>query len=177
MSRVFLSLGSNIDRVQNIISALEQLKNRFGELELSSVYESEAVGFSGDCFLNMVVGIRCDITLRVLSRFLKKLEDQHGRERTGPRFASRTLDIDIVIFDDLLGVHEGIELPRPELYYNAFVLWPLAELSPKGTDPKSGECFGELWHQLNKDQKLWKVDFYWAGTQISSATNPESRSL
>jgi 2-amino-4-hydroxy-6-hydroxymethyldihydropteridine diphosphokinase len=171
MAQIFLSIGSNIEREQNIISALDKLKHRFGKLELSSIYESEAVGFSGDYFLNLVVGIDAGISLDALSRFTKALEDQHGRERTGPRFASRTLDIDIVTYNDLLGVYEGIELPRPELYYNAFVLLPLAELRPNLTDPKSGKCYSELWRQLSHNQKLWKVDFFWHDTQISHFEN------
>lgn len=167
MTPVFLSLGSNIDREKNIISALDQLNVQFGALALSSVFESEAVGFSGDYFLNLVVGIQCDISLSALSDFLKRLEDQHGRKRSGPRFASRTLDIDIVTYGELQGEIEGIELPRPELYYNAFVLWPLIEIYPQGIDPKSGKRYEELWRQLDKNQKLWKVDFNWSGKQIS----------
>ena len=168
MAVAFLSIGSNINRTQNISAALDQLQANFGPLKLSSVYESEAVGFAGDNFYNLVVGIGCELPLNALSDCLKQIEDQNGRDRSGARFASRTLDIDIITYDNLAGLHAGIELPRPELYYNAFVLWPLAELLPDGKDPKSGRSFAELWQALANNQKLWKVDFFWSGQQISA---------
>lgn len=163
MTTAYLSLGSNIDRRQHISSGIEHLKDTFGALEMSSVYESESVGFDGDRFYNMIVKIECDLTLVALSKCLKQIEDDNGRERVGPRFSSRTLDIDIVCFGDLTGIHNEIELPRPELYYNAFVLLPMAERAPDKVDPKSGSTFNQLWNQtkpsIELQQKIWKVEF------------------
>ena len=163
MGTVLLSLGSNIDRTKNITAALDRLHDLFGELMISSVYESEPVGFSGDCFYNLIVGIETDLSLPELTHIVKKIEDQNGRIRTGPRFSARTLDIDIVTYGSLVGLNCGIELPRPELYYNAFVLWPVAELLPSVVDGKSAKTYSELWLTLNKEsaQKLWSVDFIW----------------
>lgn len=170
MNSVLLSLGSNIDRTKNITAALDSLNDLFGALTISSVYESEPVGFTGDCFFNLIVEIKTALSLQSLTEEVKLIEDQNGRLRTGPRFSARTLDIDIVTYGALQGLNFGIELPRPELYYNAFVLWPVAELLPSVIDTQTGKSYQELWRAMaeTSKQKLWKVDFYWADKCISS---------
>lgn len=171
MNTVLLSLGSNIERTKNIKAALDSLHALFGELTISSVYESEPVGFTGDCFFNLIVAINTPLSLQSLTEKVKLIEDENGRLRTGPRFSARTLDIDIVTYGELTGLNFGIELPRPELYYNAFVLWPVAELFPDTIDVNSGRSYDQLWKTLSdqSQQKLWKVDFYWLGQCISKA--------
>ncbi len=167
LNQVYLSLGSNIDRERNIGSALDCLEHAFGEISVSRVYESEAVGFKGEAFFNLVVGIRCQLDLESLSKTLKRIEDQHGRDRSGAKFGSRTLDIDIVCFNRLVGFHQGIELPRPELYYNAFVLLPMADLIPAEIDPIYGEDYRTLAEKLETKQVLWPIDFLWKNRRIS----------
>lgn len=162
MSRAYLSIGSNLDREHNIRSCLDQLAKQFGELKVSPVYESEAVGFNGSHFLNLVVAIETSLSLSKLSQKLKSIEDEHGRDRSGPKFGARTLDIDIVCFDELVGEYDGITLPRPELYYNAFVMLPMAELIPETIDAKEGKPYSELWQEMDSDQKLWQVPFDWS---------------
>ena len=162
MAIAYLSLGSNIDREKNITSCLQQLSRTFQQLEISPVYESESVGFEGTHFYNLVVSIETHLELNELAACLKAMEDRHGRDRSGPKFGSRTLDIDIVSYDDLVGLCGGIELPRPELYYNAFVLLPMASLVPDHIDPKTQQSYQALWQSLDTDQKLWEVPFSWA---------------
>lgn len=157
--KVFLSLGSNMEREDNIRSALITLKNQFGLIDISPVYESEAVGFKGNSFLNLVVGLRTDLTLEALGKRLKQIEDSHGRDRNGPKFGPRTLDIDIVLYADLVGKHSGIELPRPELFYNAFVLFPMADLCPDTTDILTGKTYSSLARNFSGKQVLTKIDF------------------
>lgn len=157
MTAVCLSLGSNIEREKHIRAAVAALRCLLTDLELSSVYESEAVGFSGENFYNLVAKAEFSGDLATLIRQLKELEDSHGRDREGPHFSARTLDIDIVLFGDRVGLYDGIELPRAELYENAFVLKPLAELAPDDVDPKSSKTFVQLWRELNIQQKLWIV--------------------
>mgnify|MGYP000574219745 CR=1 FL=1 len=162
MTTVYLSLGSNINRQKNISSALKSLIEIFGSIESSPIYESESIGFDGDSFYNLVVRIKCNKSLSELSACLKKIEDDNGRLRSGPRFSSRTLDIDIVIFGNKTGVFGGVELPRPELYYNAFVLRPMADLAASEVDHKSGETYENLWlknkSELQSRQKLWQIE-------------------
>ena len=165
MTQVFLSLGSNISRTQNIRAGLNQLETCFGELRLSPVYESEPVGFEGDCFYNLVVEIDCSVSLSELTACLKKIEDDNGRQRGGPKFSARSLDIDILTFGDVVGTYQGIELPRAELYFNGFVLLPMAKLAPMSVDAKTGKSYQSLWgsyrEKIEKKQKLWRVDFVW----------------
>ena len=162
---MFLSLGSNINRKQSISCCLESLRENFGEVICSPVYESESVGFKGACFYNLVVKITTTLSLEALTIKLKMIEDQNGRVRGGEKFSSRTLDIDVLTYDDLCGVHHGIELPRPEIFYNAFVLLPMADLASQELEPKTKLTYAELWHAKSSDilqkQKLWQVDFNW----------------
>lgn len=169
MHRVYLSLGSNVERERYIRAALDALVQQFGLLQISSVYESEAVGFQGDNFYNLVVGLETDLDVAALSACLKGIEDDNGRERTGPRFSGRTLDIDILTYDDLAEAVSGVELPRDEILKNAFVLLPLAEIVPDGRHPVLQRTYADLWQAYDRAQKLWPIDFVWQGQQISSA--------
>lgn len=165
--QVYISIGSNIDRERYISAALDALQGEFGELSLSSVYESEAVGFDGEPFLNMVVGVRTGLGVAELSRLFKQLEDDNDRQRQQPRFSARTLDLDILTCGRLSGEYGGVKLPRDEILKNAFVLLPLAELAPEETHPENGQTYRSLWQAYQRSQKLWPVSFYWQGRQIS----------
>lgn len=162
MALVYLSLGSNIDREQHICSALDALSDNFGELEISTVFESIAVGFEGDSFYNLVVGIQADQSVGEITKILKHIEDCNGRDRSAPKFGPRSLDIDILTVDDLVGEIDGIRLPRNEVLKNAFVLQPLAELAPQMLHPETHQTMAEHWQAFDKQsQKLWPVDFNW----------------
>ncbi|WP_111640997.1 2-amino-4-hydroxy-6-hydroxymethyldihydropteridine diphosphokinase [Marinimicrobium alkaliphilum] len=170
MTGVYLSLGSNMAREQHILAALDALRAQFGELSISSVFESEAVGFDGSNFYNLVVGIDTALSIAELSDVLKTIEDDNGRCRKGPKFSSRTLDIDILTYGDFVGSEAGVDLPRDEITKNAFVLWPLAEIAPDTLHPVAGKAYRQLWLDYDKNrQRLWPVDFVWQGQVISSA--------
>jgi len=170
MALLTLSLGSNLEPALHIHKALDGLAEAFGELQLSSVFESKAVGFDGGNFLNMVVAVDTDLPLAHISQLIKELETRHGRVRDQARFSSRTLDIDILTLGDLCGEHEGIVLPRPEITVNAYVLWPLSQVCPDCIDPHSGQSYRALWAAYDRQrQSLWPVDFHWRGQQISRA--------
>lgn len=169
MALVYLSLGSNIDPHHYIVAGLDALSAQFGELAISPVYESVPVGFEGDNFLNLVVGIHTSLPVGALSDQLKKIEDDHGRVRTGPRYSGLTLDIDILTYDACSGVIDGVVLPRGEVLRNAFVLLPLSELAPAACHPQTGETFAELWRNYRSDQQLWRVDFSWRDQLVSRA--------
>ena len=160
MARIYISLGSNIDRERNTRTGIQALRERFGPLQLSSVYESDAVGFEGDAFYNMVIA--CDVSLDVqaTNRVLAEIEDAHGRDRGGPRFSSRTLDLDLLLYDDLVLDDNGLRLPREEILKNAFVLWPLAEIAPDRIHPLVQKSYAELWADFDKSkERLVPVEF------------------
>lgn len=162
MAEVFLSLGSNIDRERHIRAGLDALTEQFGELRVSRVFESEAVGFDSDDFYNLVVALYTDLPVGQLALRLREIEDANGRLRAGPKFSARTLDIDILLYDDLTGTIDGVKLPRGEIQKNAFVLQPLAELAPEHRHPLTGQTFAEMWAEYDKSkQKLWPVEFPW----------------
>ena len=168
MAQVFLSIGSNTNRYRHIAASLDALQQYFGELLISPIYESEAVGFEGDNFLNLVVGFDTAYSVGELQALLKQIEDDHGRLRGGPKFSSRTLDIDILTVGDLVGDVDGVLLPRPEILDNAFVLLPLFNIVPQHIHPMTGTCYETLWQEYPQEsQKLWPVDFQWQGEQIS----------
>ncbi|MCV6588587.1 MAG: 2-amino-4-hydroxy-6-hydroxymethyldihydropteridine diphosphokinase [Marinobacterium sp.] len=170
MARIYVSIGSNQQREKHILSCLDALADQFGELTLSSVYESEAVGFDGDNFYNLVAGFDTELAPGELSRQLKAIEDANGRVRSGPRFSGRTLDIDILTWADLSGVHDGIELPREEVLTNAFVLLPLSEIAPDLLHPQAQRTCAELWQAYDRSkQPLWAIDFSWRGRMFSRA--------
>ncbi|MCP5162437.1 MAG: 2-amino-4-hydroxy-6-hydroxymethyldihydropteridine diphosphokinase [Hahellaceae bacterium] len=166
MAEVYLSLGSNCEREKHIRAALDALAGYFGALVVSSVYESEAVGFSGASFLNLVVGINTSMSPGALSQLLKSIEDDNGRDRMAPKFSSRTLDIDILTYGDLKGMQEGVALPRAEIVHNAFVLWPLSELAGDRIHPELGVSYAELWRDYRSAQLLRPVKFEWDGKQL-----------
>ncbi len=160
MARVYLSLGSNVDRHRHISAALNALESAFGLLQLSRVYESEAVGFDGDNFFNLVVGLDTGMSVGQLQQLIKDIEDDNGRQRGGPRFSARTLDIDILTYGNLVGEVDGVHLPRDEILENAFVLCPLAEIAGEQKHPVTGQTYRSLWDEFDKSsQKLWPIDF------------------
>jgi 2-amino-4-hydroxy-6-hydroxymethyldihydropteridine diphosphokinase len=166
---VALSLGSNIEPAENFQSCLDALLLKFNDLSLSSVFESEAIGFNGDNFLNMAVAFDTEMPLDVLIKTVKKIEDDCGRDRTQPRFSGRTLDIDVLLYGNKVGVSSDIELPRPEITENAFVLWPLSQLSERRQHPSLKQSYKQLWENYDKQtQHLWPVDFVWHGRKIST---------
>lgn len=165
--KVYVSIGSNIDRERHITAALDALAKNFSRLEISSIYESEAVGFSGDHFLNLVVGFDTEMPVGELSVCLRDIEHNNGRNRGLERFSARTLDIDILTYGDCVGAIDGVVLPRAEILENAFVLLPLAEIAADQEHPVKRESFAALWRAYSKQQKLWAIDFIWDGKLIS----------
>ncbi len=160
MPRVYLGLGSNIDRERHIRAALRELEERFGVLLISPVYESVAVGFEGDNFYNLVVGIDTDLSVGELSLLLRAIEDANGRIRGGPKFSARTLDIDILTYGNACGEIDGVQLPRDEVLKNAFVLRPLADIAGQDRHPATARPFAEHWDAYDQQrQKLWCIEF------------------
>ncbi|HEY7776876.1 MAG TPA: 2-amino-4-hydroxy-6-hydroxymethyldihydropteridine diphosphokinase [Kineobactrum sp.] len=168
MTTVYLGLGSNIQRELSIAAGLDALALLLGELSLSAVYDSPAIGFDGESFLNMVVGVETLLPLAELAPQLRQIETAHGRPVNATRFSARQLDIDILTYGSAVGVFAGVVLPRGEILENAFVLRPLAELAPAAIHPSAGISYASLWRAFDQaSQPLRRVDFNWRGRCIS----------
>jgi len=154
MTRAYLSLGSNLEPEKHLRAALQELRVRFGTLQVSSVYESEAVGFDGPPFWNLALALDSDLDLDAFNAWLHGLEDRHGRHRDQPRYADRTLDIDVVAF--------GLRtLGRPE-WGQPFLLAPLAEIEPRLPVPEGDETVGDRWRRMQDPEdaaSIRKLDF------------------
>ena len=149
MGIAYLSLGSNIEPEKYLRAAIAELRERFGEVLLSPVYRTPSVGFEGADFLNAAARIETDLSPERLDAWLHALEDRHARDRNGPRFSSRTLDIDLLLYDDRILQGEGhLELPRPELAEQAFVLKPMTDIAAHIVHPTLRRTLGELWEEM-----------------------------
>lgn len=150
MTRGYISIGSNIEKEKNILSALRALARYFGGLVVSSTYETEAVGFTGDTFHNLIVGFDSDLDVKTIAEQLRQIELDHGRTRECKKFSSRTLDLDLILYGDLVITEGGLQIPRDEIERYAFVLEPLAEIAGDLRHPVSKISYRELWERFDK---------------------------
>ncbi len=153
----YLSLGSNVEPFYHIPVAVRELGARFGSLRISPVYESAAIGFTGEHFLNLVVAFETNLEPTVIRAFLRQLEERHDRVREGESFSPRTLDIDLLLYGDLVSTG-SVVVPRAEILRYAFVLKPLADLAPDACHPVTGVRYADLWATFDATmQPLWPI--------------------
>ena len=159
MAEVYVSVGSNIDRERNVASALAALTREYGELRQSRIFETKAVGFSGDLFYNLVVAFKTEQSPQQVVAVLNRIEDMHGRDRSADKFSNRSLDLDLLMYDDLVVDQADLTLPRPEILEYAFVLLPLAEIAGDRKHPVTGTSFSVIWDQFDSaSQPIWPLE-------------------
>lgn len=159
--QIYIGIGSNVEREKHTITAIKELSASFDQLTVSNVYESEAVGFNGANFYNFVVGAQTTMSLEAVCKQLRQIEFKHGRQPNEKKFAPRTLDLDLLLYDDVVSF-ETVELPRAEILLNAFVLLPLSEVAPEMIHPTEKKSLSWLWQHYDKSkQNLWKIDINW----------------
>ena len=150
MAAVFLGLGSNIDAVANLALGVSELRERFGDLTLSPVYRSPPFGFDGDEFLNAVAGLETEQSPQAIHDELERIHEVAGRTRNRNENVARTLDIDLLLYDQLI-VDEGpIRLPRRDVLEYSFVLQPLVDIAPELIHPVSGRTLALEWEEFDK---------------------------
>jgi len=160
MIPVFIGIGSNVSREENIRSGVKSLRFLYGEMIVSPVYESKAYGFEGDNFYNLVISIHTDSSLQMLLESMHEIENNHGRVRNLPTLFSRTLDLDLLIYGDLVCHTDDLDIPRADIVNYSFILGPLADIAGEFKHPESGELISDIWRAFEKDdQEIWEIDF------------------
>ena len=164
---VYVGIGSNIEQEKYIRLAAQYLRKAFGDqchLLLSPVYKTQAIGFAGDDFYNLVASFSTELSAFDVEKKLKEIEHQNGRRRHQEKFSARTLDIDLLLYDQEIIDSNGISIPRDEIEKYAFVLSPLADLTPDLIHPQTQKSIAEMWQELSRSGiagTLEKIDFSW----------------
>ncbi len=149
---VYVAAGSNVAPIANLRRALDVLERHFAPLTVSRAYANAAVGFDGDDFINLVVGFRTGLkVLQVIER-LHEAEAACGRARLAPKWAPRSMDLDILLFGDTVCIEPGLTLPRPDLLRRPYMLGPAAEIAPAVLHPIERRTLGELWRDMQATQ-------------------------
>jgi 2-amino-4-hydroxy-6-hydroxymethyldihydropteridine diphosphokinase len=150
MPRVFVAAGSNVEPERHLAKAAAALAKAFPDIEFSPWYRNQAVGFEGDDFINFVIGFSTDLPLPEVRETLREVEALCGREPGAPKWAPRSMDLDLLLYGDLVYDEPGLHLPRPDLLKRPFMLGPLADLVPDLRHPTANATIGELWQQFDR---------------------------
>jgi 2-amino-4-hydroxy-6-hydroxymethyldihydropteridine diphosphokinase len=149
--QVYVAAGSNVEPERHIGQAVAQLAHEFAGARFSSWYRNRAVGFEGDDFINLVTGFDTALPVQAVLERLHAIESRCGRPRAAPRWAPRSMDLDVLLYGDLVCEAPGLKLPRPDLLKRAFMLGPLAEIAPDLLHPTAGVTIRELWRRFDQD--------------------------
>jgi len=147
---VYVAAGSNVAPERNLERALAQLEREFPGVRFSPWYRNRAVGFAGEDFINLVAGFDTTLPVHAVLARLHAIEGRCGRPREAPRWAPRTLDLDVLLYGDLVCDEPGLKLPRPDLLKRAYMLGPLAALAPEVVHPTARATIGELWQRFDQ---------------------------
>ena len=157
MAAVYLGLGSNINPEDNLHLGVAELRRRYGELELSAVYRSHAVGFDGDDFLNLVARFESEDSPRAICEAIEVRHNLSGRERSGGKWEARTLDIDLLLYNELVVDDPPVRVPRDDVLEYSFVLRPMAELAPDLVHPVTGRTMLDHWQAFDAERQPLEV--------------------
>ena len=164
MTTVLVAAGSNVEPVANLRRALGALAARYPALRSSAAYRNRAVGFEGEDFVNLVIGFDTAEDVRAVMEQLHAAEAACGRERHAPKWAPRSMDLDVLLYGDRVCDEPGLVLPRPDLVRRAYMLGPAAEIAPDMRHPTLGVTLAELWRDFaQQDHPLEPVELGWPG--------------
>jgi len=149
---VYVGAGSNVAPERNMAHALAQLAREFPGSRFSPWYRNRALGFEGEDFINLVAGFDTELPVRAVLARLHAIESACGRPREAPRWAPRSMDLDVLLYGDLVCEEPGLKLPRPDLLKRAYMLGPLAALAPQVIHPTAQLTIGELWRRFDQSQ-------------------------
>jgi 2-amino-4-hydroxy-6-hydroxymethyldihydropteridine diphosphokinase len=147
---VYVAVGSNVEPERNVAMAARELRREFPDVRFSPWYRNRAVGFEGADFINFVAGFTTALPLEAVLSRLHAIEELCGRPRDAPRWAPRTMDLDILLYGAEIRAEPRLQLPRPDLLQRAFMLGPLAALAPDVVHPTEKLTIGELWQRFDR---------------------------
>jgi 2-amino-4-hydroxy-6-hydroxymethyldihydropteridine diphosphokinase len=150
MNDVYVAAGSNVEPEKNLARACREIASTWGDVHFSRAYRNEAVGFEGPEFINMVLGFRTDDSLGAVLARLRDIEVLCGRPRNAPKWASRSMDLDVLLYGDRVEKTADYTLPRPDLLKRPYMLGPMAEIAPGVKHPIAGRTIGELWQEFDR---------------------------
>jgi 2-amino-4-hydroxy-6-hydroxymethyldihydropteridine diphosphokinase len=156
---VYVAAGSNVEPEHNLALATRLLRHEFPDVRFSPWYRNRAVGFEGADFINLVAGFTTSLPINEVLARLHAIEVACGRPRDAPRWAPRSMDLDVLLVGDLVCDEPKLKLPRPDLLKRAFMLGPLAALAPELVHPTEKATIGELWKRFDRgDHELVEVE-------------------
>ncbi len=150
MAQVFVAAGSNVEPLANLALAVTELAKLFHELTVSAWYQNHAVGFEGADFINFVFGFRTGRSVHDTLGQLQEVETRCGRPRNAPKWAARSMDLDVLLYDDLVLDEPQLKLPRPDLLVRPYMLGPLADIAPGLRHPADGRTIAQLWAAFDR---------------------------
>jgi 2-amino-4-hydroxy-6-hydroxymethyldihydropteridine diphosphokinase len=148
---VYVAAGSNVEPQRHMSQAVAELERAFAGVRFSSWYRNRALGFDGEDFINLVAGFATTLPVRAVLERLHAIEERCGRPRDAPRWAPRSMDLDVLLYGELVCEEPGLKLPRPDLVKRAYMLGPLAELAPAVVHPTAKLTVAELWRRFDRD--------------------------
>jgi 2-amino-4-hydroxy-6-hydroxymethyldihydropteridine diphosphokinase len=154
LNKIFLGIGSNLESEKHINSCINYFKASFKDCIISPIYQSPSYGFIGNDFYNLVIAINTHFELYKFKQWIMRLEDIHGRDRSQQRYSNRTLDIDILLYNDLLVNTEELILPRPELLRQDYILKPMVDIAASLLHPSTRKSFLFHWQHMKKSQEI-----------------------
>lgn len=157
MTTVYIGVGTNIEPEKHARVAIDKLSQIDQNIKVSSLYESDALGFDGAPFINFVVAVETPLSLAEFARNLRDLESQCGRPTNAQKYQNRNIDLDILLFGDEVSTHSPV-VPREDIFKYPFVTQPLYELCPKMVIPQDGRMVKEIWQTMENLSSLRKVD-------------------
>ena len=159
MSEVYVAAGSNVDPERHLRIAAKEIARVFPGARFSGAYRNAAVGFEGEDFINFVVGFSTELPVEAVVAELQRIEAMCGRERNAPKWAPRSMDLDILLFGDMVCDEPGLVLPRPDLLRRAYMLGPMADVGGEVVHPLEHRTISDLWEKFDRDaHPLTKIE-------------------
>jgi 2-amino-4-hydroxy-6-hydroxymethyldihydropteridine diphosphokinase len=152
--RVLVAAGSNVEPEKNLMRAAGAMRRAFPGVRFSLSYRNAAVGFSGADFINFVAVFDTTLPVAEVLQRLHAIEADCGRARAAPKWAPRTMDLDMLLYGDAVSDNPDLKLPRPDLLKRPYMLGPAADVAPDFVHPTAGATIGELWARFDRKSHL-----------------------